>query len=75
MILEKEGHTVEILPIILGTYGSVYTCLFKALSAVKVEAKVQKQLARKLMEHACTAHSKILKQRRYLEHLKKPPDK
>ena len=74
-ILSSEGHKVEFLPIILGAYGSVSTCLPKALSALGVPLKEQVKLQNRLVEHACLCHDKILKQRRYLESLKKPPDK
>ena len=74
-ILRREGHSVEFLPIILGTYGSIFNTLNKALDAVKVPRREQDRLARKLVDLACQSHSNILKQRRYLENHKKPPDK
>ena len=79
-ILEAEGHevkktSVEILPIILGTFGSVFKCCPKALSSVGISPKNQQKLMRKLVDLSCQSHANILKQRRFLERLKKPPDK
>ena len=59
-ILRKEGHDVEFLPVILGTYAPVSTCLPKALTAVGVSRQQQIKLEGKLVVHACNTHCNIL---------------
>ena len=43
-ILGKEGHEVELYPIILGTQGSVFKCLKAAMSVVGVQGPQQMAL-------------------------------
>ena len=80
-LLEKEGHEVEFLPIILGTQGSVSKCFTKAMTALGVSSSDQLTLARKLVEHASTSLQAIIRSRRFLEYqalgprTKKPPDR
>ena len=80
-LLRREGHVVEFYPVVLGTQGSVFKCLQKAMTALGVSHSDQKILARKLSDHATTALRNILRARRHTEDKilgrknKEPPDR
>ena len=74
-VLMAEGHSVELLPIIRGTQGSLYKCSTRALTSLQIPHQAQDRLQRRLCEHSIHSLNKIVKQRRFLENVKKPPDK
>ena len=80
-LLKREGHEVNLYPIILGTQGSIFKCFEKAMAALGVPKSNQLTLAKKLSTHVITTSAKIIKSRRYLEYqtlktrTKKPPDR
>ena len=74
-ILQQDGHRVTILPISLGSYKNVFKCFNDALTKVGVQRSAQDKFLRKLVDLACQSHANMLKQRRFLDTVKKPPDK
>ena len=67
-LLTLQGHDVQILPIILGTQGTVFEWFQKAMTALAVFKSNQKTLARRLNDHALLSSSKIIRSKRHLEY-------
>ena len=66
-LLRAEGYEVIFLPIVLGTAGTLYKCLEKATTELRIPPAQRKKLFTKLHLHSVHTLYNILKQRRYLE--------
>ena len=67
-LLLARGHTVSVLPIVLGNTGSVYTTNADVLRALGVNRATRERLLTSLSIHAVTSMHKIIRTRRQLEH-------
>ena len=67
-LLLARGHTVSVLPIVLGNTGSVYTTNADVLRALGVNRATKERLLTSLSIHAVISMHKIIRTRRQLEH-------
>jgi hypothetical protein len=84
-IMKTQGYNAMVLPIILGSMGSLYKPLIHTLMELGVPNNRRKKLMAKLHEHSILSLHQIIKLRRVLEQTpsgphghqqrkKKPPD-
>jgi hypothetical protein len=69
-LLAAEGYDVMLLPIVLGSAGTLFQCLDRATKETDIPNARKKKLYSKLHLHSIHSLKNLVSQRRYLEILK-----
>jgi hypothetical protein len=69
-LLAAEGYDVMLLPIVLGSAGTLFKCLDRATKEMDIPNAREKKLYSKLHLHGIHSLQNLVSQRRYLERQK-----
>jgi hypothetical protein len=69
-LLAAEGYDVMLLPIVLGSAGTLLECLDRATKEIDIPNARRKTLYSKLHLHSIHSLQNVVSQRRYLERQK-----
>jgi hypothetical protein len=69
-LLAAEGYDVKLLPIVLGSAGTLFKCLDRATKEMDIPNARKQKLYSKLHLHSIHSLQNLVSQRRYLERQK-----